>query len=131
MRALISTILIASLHVGVLAQTCINDPTPEQLAKFIREASDQKAPLPEGKLVVPTEEVAQAIHRAVAGAVYGVALIDRQRPLRLFALAMSGLFTAARLQATIQISPSSVVSQPASYELKTAKSFGSRTANET
>jgi hypothetical protein len=82
MRALISTILIAGLHVSVLAQTCGNDPTPEQLAKCIREASNQKAPLPDGKFVVPTAEVAQAIHRAVAGAVFGDKEVERERPFK-------------------------------------------------
>jgi hypothetical protein len=82
MRALILTTLIAGLGVSGLAQTCGNDPTPEQLAKALEEAMQQKAPLGGEKLIVPTAEVAQAIHSAVAGAVYGRESIERERPFK-------------------------------------------------
>ena len=83
MRALIVIATIfALLRTPLLGDPCLNDPTSEQLAKFLREASDQKAPLPEGKLVVPTAEVAQAIHAAVAGAFWGAKLVEGQRPFK-------------------------------------------------
>jgi NTF2 fold immunity protein len=51
-------------------------------AQEVRDALQQKEPLPWKKdgLVVPTPEVAKAIHRAVAGAVYGQRDVDNERP---------------------------------------------------
>jgi hypothetical protein len=52
------------------------------IEKHVQEALRQKAPLEEGKLVVPTAAVAEAIHNVVAGAVYGTDQIEKQRPFR-------------------------------------------------
>jgi len=53
-------------------------------AQEVREALQQKEPLPWKKdgRVVPTAEVAKAIHRAVAGAAYGKAEVDKEQPFR-------------------------------------------------
>jgi len=82
MGTLILSVLIAGLRVSALAQPCGNDATPQQLAKIVQEALQQKQPLAGEGLVVPTAEVAQAIHRAVAGAVFGYKEIERQRPFK-------------------------------------------------
>src|SRR5258705_13922788 len=82
MRTLILSVLIAGLRVSARAQPCGNDATPEQLAKIVQEALQQKQPLAGEGLVVPTAEVAQVIHRAVAGAVFGYKEIERQRPFK-------------------------------------------------
>ena len=82
MRTLILAAFVSALRVSALAEPCGNDATPEQLAKAVKEALQQKAPLAEGRLVVPTAEVAQAIHRAVTGAVFGHEEIERQRPFK-------------------------------------------------
>ena len=66
----------------LFAQDCGNDPTPEQLAKAVTEALQHRQPLEGETLVVPTAEVAQAIHAAVAGAVYGKKSIERERPFK-------------------------------------------------
>ncbi len=53
-------------------------------AEHVRQALEQKVPIPwkEDALAVPTAEVAQAIHSAVAGAAYGKKQIAQQRPFR-------------------------------------------------
>jgi hypothetical protein len=52
------------------------------IEKHVQQALRQKAPLEEGKLVVPTAAVSEAIHNAVAGAVYGRDQIEKQQPFR-------------------------------------------------
>ena len=53
-------------------------------SEHVQAALEQKAPLPWKKntLVVPSAEVATAIHSAVAGAVFGQANIEKERPFR-------------------------------------------------
>jgi len=56
----------------------------QSAAQHVQEALREKEPLPwkKGALVVPAAEVAKAIHRAVAGAVYGKADVEKDRPFR-------------------------------------------------
>jgi|GEM_PF-2436160 len=81
MRTVLTAIVVCWCT-SALAQECGNDPSPEQLAKAVKEALQQKEPLGGEKLVVPTAEVAQAIHAAVAGAVYGKESTERERPFK-------------------------------------------------
>jgi len=82
MRTLVLTAIVATLRVSALAQTCGNDATPEQLAQAVKDGLQQKQPVAADKLVVSTAEVAQAIHRAVAGAVFGAEQIEKERPFK-------------------------------------------------
>src|SRR4029077_16620316 len=61
-----------------------DDLYAQAAAEHVREAVAQKQPMPwkKGALVVPNAEVAKSIHRVVAGAVYGKADVDSERPFR-------------------------------------------------
>jgi hypothetical protein len=49
-----------------------DDPTAEQIEKFVREALQQKTPVTNyDKPLVPTAEVAVGIHKAVTTGIYG------------------------------------------------------------
>jgi hypothetical protein len=83
--------LSASLSLGQTAASTASPPNlsderdeikREDIEKHVQEALRQKRPLEAGKLVVPTAAVAEAIHSAVAGAVYGRDQIEKQRPFR-------------------------------------------------
>jgi hypothetical protein len=69
---------------GIASASSEDDMYVQAAAEHVREAVAQKQPLPwkKGALVVPNGEVAKAIHRAVAGAVYGKADVDTERPFR-------------------------------------------------
>jgi|688.fasta_scaffold508147_1 hypothetical protein len=56
----------------------------EAAEDHVKEALRQGKPLPwkSGALVVPSPKVAEAIHSAVAGSIYGDENIQKQRPFR-------------------------------------------------
>ena len=81
MRALL-LIIVTMLCASPLLRVGAVDSTQEEIDRAVEEALKQKAPLPDGALVVPNEAVAEAIHYAVAGAVYGREALDKQRPFR-------------------------------------------------
>jgi hypothetical protein len=83
MRALLVSFAWISLCAIALAASD-DDIYVQSAAEHVREALRQKEPLPwkKGALVVPTAEVAKAIHSAVAGAVYGKADVEKERPFR-------------------------------------------------
>ncbi|MDP9099561.1 MAG: YbbC/YhhH family protein [Verrucomicrobiota bacterium] len=80
MRTLFLIITASSLCAWPLPDAGAVEATREEIEKAVQEALQQKAPLPGDSLVVPNGEVAQAIHCAVAGAVYGSKEIEKQRP---------------------------------------------------
>ena len=80
MRTLLVIIAVWCLCSGVLAADCGNDATSDQIANAAADALRQKRP--GDKPVVANAEVAQAIHRAVGGALYGTTEIEGQRPVR-------------------------------------------------
>jgi hypothetical protein len=82
MRALLLIIATSWFCGCAVAGDCGNDATPEQIANAVKEALRQKEPLSGGQLVVSDAEVAEAIHLAVAGAVYGKKRIESERPFR-------------------------------------------------
>jgi len=69
---------------GTASAKTEDDMYAKAAAEHVREALAQKDPLlwKKGALVVPNADVAKAIHRAVAGAVYGKADVDSERPFR-------------------------------------------------
>ncbi len=80
-----------ALAVGLCFSLCLtaSATTEDEIyargaAEQVQEALRQKGPLPWKKdgLAVPTAEVAKAIHSAVAGAAYGKAHVESQRPFR-------------------------------------------------
>jgi hypothetical protein len=82
MRTLSLIVVAACFYSRTFAADCGNDATPEQIAKAVEDAVRQKEPLSGGKLVVPDATVAEAIHLAVASAVYGKEGVERERPFR-------------------------------------------------
>jgi hypothetical protein len=82
MRALLLIIATSWFCGYAVSGDCGSDATPEQIANAVKEALRQKEPLSDGKLVVSDAKVAEAIHVAVAGAVYGKKQIERERPFR-------------------------------------------------
>jgi hypothetical protein len=83
MRALPIGLAFLGLCAGALAVSD-EDVYAQSAAKHVREALRQEQPMPwkKGASVVPNAEVATAIHAAVAGAVYGKALVEKERPFR-------------------------------------------------
>jgi len=83
MRALLVGLAFLGLCAGALAASD-DDIFAQSAAEHVREALRQKEPIPwkEGASVVPNAEVAKAIHAAVAGAVYGKADVEKERPFR-------------------------------------------------
>jgi hypothetical protein len=80
MRTLFLIIAASWLSAWPLGDAGGVEATREEIEKAVQEALQQKTPLAGDRLVVPSAEVAQAIHCAVAGAVYGKNEIEKQRP---------------------------------------------------
>jgi hypothetical protein len=80
MRTLLPIVAVVILSSCVFAADCGNDATPEQIAGVVADALRNSHA--GNKPLVADAEVAQAIHRAIAGAVYGSKEIDGQRPFR-------------------------------------------------
>jgi hypothetical protein len=82
MRAFTSLFCFLVLCASVLAATKEDQIDREWAAQTVREALRQRTPILDGKgaLVVSSAAVAEAIHVAVAGAVFGKATLREQRP---------------------------------------------------
>jgi len=81
MRTLLAIIAVLCLGRCVFAADW-GDATPAQIADLVADSLRQKASVSGDKPLVATADVAQAIHRAVASAIYGEKEIEGQRPFR-------------------------------------------------
>jgi hypothetical protein len=82
MRALLFIGAIISISGAMFAGPKPDEPDPKAIEEHVEEGLRQKAPRTDGLLVIPTAEVAVAIHEAVAGAVFGKDAIEQQSPAR-------------------------------------------------